>query len=218
MIWISDATECVDVPRVETLDHRFEPAQQKVEVERGRRPAGRDRRAGRQHGGRSGSVHQFEVPVSNEVQVPDVCVGSTREHQIPIDVEGHGDRLVRLQRDLLDGPDPHAGEADRLSRLEAGNVGEHRGIAHGRPRPILAEDEEQAPGQYQHETHEDAELRCDASLLVHPGMPIWALLRGGPGIEPNNSCLRPSEFNTMPGLLYFHGLAPTSVTTNGAIC
>ena len=52
-------------------------------------------------------------------------------------------------------------------------------------------------------TREDAELDERAGRTrAHPGIPICAVLRGGPSIGPNNHFLRPSEFSRMPWFPY----------------
>ena len=68
--------EGIDVLRVQTPDHRFEAAEQQVEVERRLGAVRRDLCAASDRPGRSGTVDEFEVPVSDEVEVADHCAGA----------------------------------------------------------------------------------------------------------------------------------------------
>ena len=98
-IWSNALVSALTSVGVQAPDHRFEPAEQQVEVER-RLGAVRPESARRasSSGVGPGAVEQFEIAVADEVEVADRCPRAGGEYDIVVGVEGHQYRVVVAQR------------------------------------------------------------------------------------------------------------------------
>ena len=127
--------ERVDVLRIEPLNNRFQPTEQQVEIQGGRRPVDRNLCADRQDLRRSRGVDEFQVPVADQVEVADRapwCRSVSTMLAVGVELDAH--LAVGLQRDVLHGADSDAGDPHGISRLQSRRVGEDRRVVVVRTR------------------------------------------------------------------------------------
>ena len=135
------SAERIDVLRIQPLHNGFESTEQQIEVERRRGPIDRDLRSRPPSPWWIRAVDEFEVAVTNQVEIPDNGPGSGGEHDVVVGVELHQDLLVGTQRNAFDRSHPDTGDPDGLSLLQSRNIGEERGIPGRGTSRVLAEDE-----------------------------------------------------------------------------
>ena len=120
-------------------------------------PLGGYLRSGRQLAA-TWTVDQLQIAVTDEVEIPHGHPGAVGHLDGGIGVERDERRLVLLELDAVDRPDPHPPDPHRLPDLQSGGILEDGRVVVGRSGLVLPEDEEQARGQDRHDDSENAEL------------------------------------------------------------
>src|SRR6478609_8635955 len=150
--------QLVDVVGRERLEERLEAVEEHREVERGRGPRHRDRRAGRQPPGVPHLLGEREVALPDEVAVADGGVGAAVDRGVAVDREGDQRTGPVDDLHLADRADPDAGDADVVALVDARGVGELRLALPRRPEVEVADGHHQHRGRERGDDDEDEQL------------------------------------------------------------
>ena len=113
-------------------EHRLEATDQRVEVQRRRRPRQRDESARRHDlvGAVALAALELQVAVADQVEVADLRGRRLVQRDRAVDVEFHPHPLAAVdQLEVVDLADLHPGGADELARPQPTDVGELGGVA-----------------------------------------------------------------------------------------
>lgn len=112
---------------------------------------------------------QGQVAVADQVFVPDDGLGALGQPYVLVDGETDGDRAVVMQAEVTDFPDLHPGDANKIARFQAGDVGEDRLIAGAIREAQLAEHRDQREGEDEAHHCEQRDARNDAGQFPSHG-------------------------------------------------
>src|SRR6516165_5440192 len=150
----------VDLLRVQRPKQRFETTDERVEVQRRRRPRHRDEPARRQDpvGSLALASLELQIAVTDQVEIADLCGRRLIQRHRAVDLELHPRPLAAIdQAHLRDLADLHTRGADELAIPQPADVGELRRIPVSAVKAHLTEHHDDHRTE-QHQHHgEDAE-------------------------------------------------------------
>ena len=152
------AADLVDLGSVEALEDWLQSAEEGIQVERGLRVLPRDGASRRDLAQFAWACGDLEIAVADEVLVTDGRARRGVELIALVDVEGHIDGVVRVQRHRADRSHRNAGNAHILSGLQPCRVGERRVVLGLRREPELTEHHHQHRRDQKHRDGEEADV------------------------------------------------------------